>query len=45
MVVRKARTKSSAKMMAARARRRGLKATVFNPKGKGFAVSITRKKK
>lgn len=44
MVVRKTRTKTSAKMMAARARKKGFRATVFNPKGKGFAVSITRKK-
>lgn len=42
MVVHRAKNKTTAKMMAARMRRRGFKASVFNPKGKGFAVSVTR---
>ena len=44
MAVHKTKTKTSAKQMAARFRKKGFRATVFNPKGKGFAVSVTRKK-
>ena len=43
MVVHKSKNKTTARAMAARARSKGFKATVFNPKGKGFAVSVTRK--
>lgn len=43
MAVHKAKTKASAKKMAKRFRAKGFKASVFNPKGKGFAVSVTRK--
>lgn len=43
MVVRNAKKKSTAQMIAAKARRRGLMATVSKKK-KGYGVSITRKK-
>lgn len=43
MVVRNTRTKTRAKMVAAIARRRGLRATVSKKKI-GYGVSITRKK-
>jgi len=43
MTVKNARKKTTAKAMAAKARKRGLKATVFKKK-KGFGVSVTRKK-
>jgi len=37
------KTKTTAKMYAARMRRKGFKATLFNKKGKGYGVSVTRK--
>ncbi len=42
MVSRSTRKKSTAKMMAARARKRGLEASIFKKK-KGYGVSVTRK--
>jgi len=42
MVVQNAMKKSTAKMMAKKARKKGLKATVFKKK-KGYGVSKTRK--
>lgn len=43
MVVRNTRTKTGAKMVAMRARRIGLNASVFKKK-RGFGVSVTRNK-
>lgn len=43
MVTRNSRTKSMAKMKAAKARDRGFQASVFKKK-KGYGTSITRKK-
>jgi len=43
MVVKNTRKKSTAKMIAARARKRGLNATVSKKK-KGYGVSVTRGK-
>ena len=37
------RSKTGAKRYAARMRRKGFNATIFNVKGKGYGVSITRK--
>ena len=45
MVVYKSKTKASAMRIAARFRKKGFRASVHNPKGKGYAVSVTRKKK
>ena len=44
MAVHKSQTKSGAKKLASRFRKKGFKATIFNPKGKGYSVSVTRKK-
>ena len=41
MAVRNTRTKTAAKMVASRMRRRGLEATVFKKK-RGYGVSVTR---
>jgi len=35
--------KTNAKKYAARMRRKGFNATIFNVKGKGYGVSVTRK--
>ncbi len=43
MVARRANTKTSAKMAAARARSRGFTASIFKKK-KGYGVSVTRGK-
>ncbi len=43
MAVHNSQTKITARKMAMRFRKMGFKATVFNPKGKGFRVSVTRK--
>jgi len=37
------KTKTSAKKYAARMRRKGYNASIFNKKGKGYSVSVTRK--
>ena len=42
MVARRAKNKTTAKAMAMRLRKKGLKVTIF-PKKKGFGVSSTRK--
>lgn len=42
MVAKRAATKTSAKMRAKMARKKGLKASVFKKK-KGYGVSVTRK--
>lgn len=38
------RTKTAAKVVAARARNRGFNASVFEKKGRMFGVSVTRRK-
>lgn len=43
MAVHNSGTKTNAKMMAARFRRMGFRSTVFK-KGKGYGISVTRKK-
>lgn len=43
MAVHNSHTKASAKKLASRFRKKGFKATVYNPKGKGYKVSVTRK--
>lgn len=43
MAVHNSQTKITAKKLAKKFRGMGFKATVFNPKGKGFRVSVTRK--
>lgn len=37
------KNKTTAKQMAARMRKKGFNATVYNKKGKGYGVSVTRK--
>ena len=37
------KNKSNAKKMAKRMRRKGFKASIFNKKGKGYGVSVTKK--
>lgn len=37
------KTAASARKYAARARKKGFEATVYNVKGKGYGVSVTRK--
>lgn len=44
MVGRKCKTKMSAKKLASRMRKKGYEATVYDKKGKGYGVSVTRKK-
>lgn len=36
------KTKSSAKRYATRMRKKGFKASIYNVKGKGYGVSVTR---
>ena len=42
MAIHNSKTKTSAKKLAARYRKMGYKATIYNPKGKGWKVSVTR---
>jgi len=37
------KNKTTAKAYASRMRRKGFNATIFNKKGKGYGVSVTRK--
>jgi len=43
MASHRCKNKTTAKRYAARMRRRGFNANVFNKKGKGYGVSVTRK--
>jgi len=43
MVVHNTHTKTSAKQLASRFRKKGFKATIYDKKGKGWRVSVTRK--
>lgn len=43
MAVHNSHTKASAKKLASRFRKKGYKATIYDKKGKGYRVSVTRK--
>ena len=43
MVVHNSKNKTTAKKMAKKFRKQGLKATAYDLKGKGWGVSVTRK--